>query len=165
MKFIARVLRLYCPQDDRFLFCTIVMTSLPTTEFVYDANGNLINVLPTGSSSDVIGHNTIEHMGTKPSDGTVLHTSLPLITKERAFGYDSTKLHSDERDFHKITTAHPLVTSDRQPASVDQRPPHIGTSVPTLSTTSVSPPLTTTITTVTTTTTSRSAPPPPPRGA
>lgn len=100
------------------------MTSIPQTNFIYDRDGNLINVLPVGSSADIYhGQQTLT------SDTTTDQTaqSIPLVNAKSVFGYGPNEYPDD---IYKITTAHPLVTVDKQLPEINNLPPSFAEYLP-----------------------------------
>lgn len=98
------------------------MTSVPVTNFVYDRQGNVVNVLPTGSSADVVVHDRLGEMtpGVISRNENLLSNAhsvlgVPIMPAQSVFGYANYPTSLDSLDVHRITTATPLVTIQRQP--------------------------------------------------
>ena len=121
-----------------FFQVSLLMTSIPTSFFIYDKKGNLVNVLPTArSTSDVVIHQSMGETSPAvyqtippfiPQLKATPHTfvsldGLPMVTKEAVFGYNNRVDTYEIQDTHKITSARPLITAKKQPESVDTRVP------------------------------------------
>jgi hypothetical protein len=86
-------------------------------DFIYDKNGNLVNVLPAGTSTDVLAQNYLSQTNTPiqpigPIEEQVYSNSIfPVLKANTVFGY-SRNPNPEDLDIHKITTVFPLVQED-----------------------------------------------------
>jgi len=85
--------------------------------YIYDKNGNLVNVLEPGSSTDVIAHNYLSQTN-KPlkveanvETELKLHTVFPIIKNNTIFGYPL-EPSAEDLDIYKITSVYPILNEN-----------------------------------------------------
>lgn len=86
------------------------MTSVPRTQFIYDRQGNVVNVVPAGSSADVVAMSFVQPVTAKLENERKID-SVPYQYIQN-LGLDSKNTYDLET--FKITTAHPIITKGTQ---------------------------------------------------
>lgn len=102
--------------------------------FIYDKDGNLVNVLPSGSSGDVVASRFLMNTNRPSSlfkdsvpptlrastfkvvtEQPQINTVFPVLSANSVFGYPRNPSPED-LDVHKITSAYPILGVTQKPA-------------------------------------------------